>query len=142
MILRYSSPPLVIVATWCYDYYDHTSAAYAFRFVQAEGAELPEADANMVFAFLSACSDEWAPDNVELSKDMALKYFQERSLVRLYEKLGRVIQGKDISRGYTEIAQFTKPDAHKSEGVSMFKDAGEIANAFDNAEEELECLGL
>ena len=129
-----------IVATWCYDYYDHTSAAPGYAITdlyRQKVSELPEADADMVFAFLSTCSDEWAPDNVELSKEMALKYFQGRSLVRLSEKLGRAIQGGDISRGYTEIAQFTKPDAHKSEGVSMFKDAGEIANAFDNAEEEL-----
>lgn len=129
-----------IVATWCYDYYDHTSAAPGYAITdlyRQKVSELPTADADMVFAFLSTCSDEWAPDNVELSKAMALKYFQERSLVRLYEKLGRAIQGKDISRGYTEIAQFTKPDAHKSEGVSLFKDAGEIANAFDNTEEEL-----
>lgn len=129
-----------IVSSWVLNFFDRYGEApkqsisdiYMHR-----ASELKEADSDMVKAFLDTCSDEWMPTNEALATDNAIKYLQKRSLAMLVEKLTRVVQNNDTSSGLHAIADFTKPDVRQAQVVNLFRDAGAIANAFVNDEEEI-----
>lgn len=129
-----------IVSSWVLNFFDRYGEApkqsisdiYMHR-----ASELKDADSDMVKAFLDTCSDEWMPTNEALATDNAIKYLQKRSLAMLVEKLTRAVQNNDTSSGYHAIADFTKPDVRQAQVVNLFRDAGAIANAFVNDEEEI-----
>lgn len=129
-----------IVSSWVLNFFDRYGEApkqsisdiYMHR-----ASELKEADSDMVKAFLDTCSDEWMPTNEALATDNAIKYLQKRSLAMLVEKLTRAVQNNDTSSGLHAIADFTKPDVRQAQVVNLFRDAGAIANAFVNDEEEI-----
>ena len=129
-----------IVSSWGLNFFDRYGEApkqsisdiYMHR-----ASELKEADSDMVKAFLDTCSDEWMPTNEALATDNAIKYLQKRSLAMLVEKLTRAVQNNDTSSGLHAIADFTKPDVRQAQVVNLFRDAGAIANAFVNDEEEI-----
>lgn len=129
-----------IVSSWVLNFFDRYGEApkqsisdiYMHR-----ASELKDADSDMVKAFLDTCSDEWMPTNEALATDNAIKYLQKRSLAMLVEKLTRAVQNNDTSSGLHAIADFTKPDVRQAQVVNLFRDAGAIANAFVNDEEEI-----
>lgn len=129
-----------IVSSWVLNFFDRYGEApkqsisdiYMHR-----ASELKDADSDMVKTFLDTCSDEWMPTNEALATDNAIKYLQKRSLAMLVEKLTRAVQNNDTSSGYHAIADFTKPDVRQAQVVNLFRDAGAIANAFVNDEEEI-----
>ncbi len=129
-----------IVATWVWEFFDRFGEAPGTAIsdiYQQKATDLKDADAEMVKEYLDTCSDEWIPTNVALATDSAIKYFQQRSLALLVEKLQRAVASGDTSGGMHAIADFTKPDVRQSQVVNMFKDAATISNAFENDEEEI-----
>ena len=129
-----------IVATWVWEFFDRFGEAPGTAIsdiYQQKATDLKDADAEMVKEYLDTCSDEWMPTNVALATDSAIKYFQQRSLALLVEKLQRAVASGDTSGGMHAIADFTKPDVRQSQVVNMFKDAATISNAFENDEEEI-----
>ena len=128
------------VSTWIWDYYNRTGEApgKAIKDIyQQRAMELPEADRTMVCTYLETCSDEWFPTNLSYATDMALKYFQDRAIIILAEKLMNLVKSGDTAGGYHAISDFTKPTVRQKEIVSMFDDAAEVSTAFDNDEEEI-----
>lgn len=129
-----------IVATWVWEFYDRKGVAPGpaiSDIFRQKASTLQPSDKDMVGAFLSACSDEWLPTNVSLAEDMAVKYFQDRSLALLVEKLQRAVQSGDTSGGFHAVAEFTKPDVRQADVVDIFKDAQAVSSAFENDEEEI-----
>ena len=129
-----------IVATWVWEFFSRTGDAPGQAITdiyRQRASELKEADADMVYTFLSSCSDEWLPSNVAYSTDMAIKYFRLRTLAALSEKLSRAVQMGDVSAGEHAVADYVKPDVKKSTKVNMFRDATIIAQAFENTDEEI-----
>ena len=128
------------VATWVWDFFARTDSAPGTAIndiYRQRASELKDADADMVFTFLSSCSEEWLPSNLAYSTEMTLKYFRLRALALLSEKIVRAVQTGDISAGEHAIADYVKPDVKKSTKVDMFHDAAIISQAFDKTDEEL-----
>lgn len=129
-----------VVSGWVWDYYDRMGEApgkaITDLYTQRRG-ELQEADADLVADYLSTCSDEWMPTNDALAQEMALKYFQERALSELSDKLSRAVKTGDPSQGLRLIADFTRPEVQVTKSVSMFKDVGAVSGAFQDDGEEV-----
>ena len=129
-----------IVASWVvefFDRYNEAPQASIGDIYERKAPELKEADAEIVKAYLDACSDEWIPTNIALATENAISYFQERSLVALVEKLQRAISNKNVQGGLHAISDFTKPEIQQAQVVDLFKDASTISEAFDNTDEEI-----
>lgn len=129
-----------IVASWVWEFYDHFGEAPGRAIsdiYQQKCSELKTADAEMVKSFLDACSNDWLPTNLALATTMAIKYFQDRSIVLLIEKLQRCVATGDTSGGLHAVADFTKPDVRQAQVVDMLKDAATISGAFENDDEEI-----
>lgn len=129
-----------IVATWLWEFFDKRGEAPGEAITdiyRQKYSTLQEADAEMVRTFLEACSNDWMPTNEALAEDMAIKYFQQRSLARLEEQLHRAVQNGDTAAGFHAVSEFTKPDVRKAEVVDMFNDAATVSSAYDNEDEEI-----
>lgn len=128
------------VASWVWEYYDRMGEApgkaISDIYRQRQG-ELQPADAELVAEYLSAASDEWMPSNQAYAQDMALNYFQGRALADLEEKLHRANATNDATQGLRLVAEFTRPNVQVSRSISMFKDVGAVAAAFNTEEEEV-----
>ena len=128
------------VATWVWDFYDRTGEApgKAISDIYRQRArELRDADAELVFAYLETCSDEWLPTNDSLAEEMAVGYFQGRSLSILNDRLTSALRAGDTSGAFHAVAEFTKPGVRVKESVSILRDSGEIAGAFEGDGEEI-----
>lgn len=127
-----------IVSTWVWDFYDKCGEApkgAISDLYRQRASELKDADAEMVYTFLQSCSDEWLPTNEGMAEEMALKFFQGRSLAVLSDRLSRAVQANDVSGGFHAIADFVKPEIRKTEVVDMFGDVEAVSSAFDDEED-------
>lgn len=129
-----------IVSTWVVEFFDRYNEAPQTAIgdiYERKAADLQDADAEMVRAYLDTCSNEWMPTNLGLATENAIEYFQGRALVSLVEKLQRAIASKNIKGGLHAISDFTKPEVQQAQIVDLFKDSSTISAAFDNADEEI-----
>ncbi len=128
------------VARWTWEFYERLGSAPGTAIsdiYRQRSSELQPADSEMVYEFLSACSDEWLPSNLALAEDMAIQYFRDRSLALLGEKITRAVQSGHTSEGYHAVAEFVKPTVRVVEVVDMFRDTAIIAMSFENTDEEI-----
>lgn len=126
------------VATWVWEFFDHMGEAPgpAIKDIYRRRArELREADAELVQVFLETCSDEWLPTNDKQAEEMAVGYFQERALSMLHDRIGRALSNCDTSAGFLAVAEFTRPNVRAKESVSLFSDAVQVSDAFNDSEE-------
>lgn len=126
------------VATWVWEFFDRTGDApgNAIKDIYTRRKrELRESDAELVAVFLETCSEEWLPTNDKQAEDMAVEYFQERALAMLHERIGRALSNHETSAGFLAVAEFQRPNVRVKESVSIFSDARQIAQAFDDTEE-------
>ena len=136
----FESTPSRAVATWVWEFFDRTGDApgKAIKDIYIRRhRELREADAELVSVFLETCSDEWLPTNDKQAEDMAVSYLQERALAMLHERIGRALSSHDTSAGFLAVAEFQRPNVRVKESVSIFSDARQIAQAFDDTEESV-----
>lgn len=125
------------VAQWVWEYYAQFSEAPGRAIVDIyaqRSSELQPADQQLIYEFLSKCSDEWRPTNTRFAQDVAVKFFRKRSLIQLTEQLQKACALDDPSVGEHLIAEYTKPEVHTSSVVSILRDSRKISKAFNDEE--------
>ena len=130
------------VAQWVWEYFSKTGEAPKEAMTDvymAHYAELQDADAALIRDFLSALSNEWAPTNVDLSTEMALRFFRIQAATQLSEALADAVKTGDPATAEKTVAEYVKPETHKAESIDMMDSpsAGTISDAFN---EEAEIL--
>lgn len=125
------------VAQWVWDYYLRVGEAPGRAIIDVyaqRSAELQPADQQLIYDFLSHCSEEWAPTNTKFAQGVAEKFFRKRALAQLAEQLQRACAVDDPSVGEKLIADYSKPEVHTSSLVSILHDTRKIANSFNEEE--------
>lgn len=125
------------VSQWVWEYYEQFSDAPGRAIVDIyaqRSSELQVADQQLIYEFLSKCSDEWRPTNTRFATDAAVKFFRRRALAQLTEQLQKACTLDDPSVGEHLVADYSKPEVHKSSVVDILRDSREISKAFNDEE--------
>lgn len=125
------------VAQWVWDYFRSVGEAPGRAIVDIyvqHSSELQPADQQLIYDFLSHCSDEWAPTNPKFAQATAEKFFRKRSLTLLSEQLSRACAVDDPSVGEKLIADYSRPEVRKSTVVSLLDEPRKIVQAFREEE--------
>lgn len=143
-VRQYADPKLMesslsrIVCGWVFDFYDSVGTApeLAIRDVfERRKRELEPADAEMVEVYLKNASDEWRPTNEQYMEDTCLKYFQERSAVKLADDIAAAKEAGDIRRVDELVAAYCKPEMSTTKAIDLLDDTATIADAFNDDED-------
>ena len=139
----FEANPCKIVAGWIWHYFDQIGEApgpaLSDVFRQQVGL-LTSADADLVQDLLTSLSSDWdaaKPSNVHVAKQMIEKYFRQRALTVLQERLSEATLSDDPSLGERLVADYIKPENHVASDISMFLNPQTIASAFDSQEDVL-----
>lgn len=136
----FESPLSRIVGGWVLDYFDRMQEAPGKAVADiyiARKSELNDTDREMVSSFLRKCSMSWKPTNVKYAEDVAMEFFQRRSIDRLADSLKSKAMSGSIDSAQRLIAEYVKPDIVHSRSISLLTDVALIQHAFDNEGEEM-----
>lgn len=135
-----------VVAGWVWDFFEETGRKEApgklimevYHRRKSECRDEEELD--LVQEFLVALSNDWARgevQNPDWSIQQGVRYFKLRSLAKLKEHLDKDLALKDWESAEEVLANFRRVEIRSGQNVSMAKDSGKIAAAFDMTDETI-----